>query len=196
MHNAQAKSRSVKNYLISLEETAKYKPGVRLEFAVKSASHAQVWEFIVKFHPQTQGCWISLPESITGLLWSLSKCQRLNLICSGLRRSPCFKSNLRAEDLDYIESNADVIKSFCLSQMKLAARFSQSVNYGKVSICSQLDFRCLQAEGGFCLGLFMPCKIPKKQEVCWHKRKHEGISLSQATLQFLLGRVKARQTWE
>lgn len=55
MLNAQAKSKSVKNYLISLEETAKYKPGVSLEFAVKSASHAQVWEFIVKFQPRTQG---------------------------------------------------------------------------------------------------------------------------------------------
>lgn len=28
MHNAQTRSRSVKNYLISLEETVKHKPGI------------------------------------------------------------------------------------------------------------------------------------------------------------------------
>lgn len=56
MHNAQARSRSVKNYLISLEETVKYKSGLIFEFAVIFKPHAQVWRFIVKFHSQTQEC--------------------------------------------------------------------------------------------------------------------------------------------
>lgn len=44
--------------------------------------------------------------------------------CSDPRQSPCFRANLKAEGLDYTESNADVFKSFCLSHIKLAARFS------------------------------------------------------------------------
>lgn len=55
MHNVQAKSRTVKNSLISLEETAKYRPGLSFGFAVKSTSHAQVWGLLWNFSHKVKG---------------------------------------------------------------------------------------------------------------------------------------------
>lgn len=124
MHNAQTRSRSVKNYLISLEETVKHKPGISFWACCEIFISCINLGAYCEISATNSGVLKKPSKPTAGLLWSLSKCLRLNLICSDPRQSPCFKANLKAEDLDYIGSSADVFKSFCLSQMKLAARFS------------------------------------------------------------------------